>query len=55
MVGRKLERSAVILFAIAGGAFLFFWSVPSSVDFLLRMRHRSESGLAQRQAGASVR
>jgi hypothetical protein len=48
MLHRLAEEIRVILLAVAGGVLLFFWSVPSSVDFLVRTRRRWEQNGAGR-------
>jgi len=35
----NVKQLGIGVLAGVGAAFLFLWSVPSSVDFLLRMRH----------------
>jgi hypothetical protein len=48
MMDRLAEEIRVILLAIVGGALLFFWSVPSSLDFLMRIERKWERNEAQR-------
>ncbi len=40
-MNRNLKQAGIALLAVVGAGFLFLWSIPSSVDFLLKMRHRS--------------
>jgi hypothetical protein len=44
MSHRIAKRIGIITGAIIGAAFLAFWSVPSSVDFLLKVPHRWKTG-----------